>query len=183
MVQFEITPLNHLERLCQDGRPVPADQHPAFIPLVTAGRWGMPSDATVARSRSIPSVLESGARKIITLEHIKEGASVLLRQNPEAALGSIATRIATDRLLEYRGRRTEEQLTYIRLHFSRSSIVKGDIGGNLPFDEIMEADTRDAWHASGLELVYENPEETGHFAFILLPDYMETIATTLAQME
>jgi hypothetical protein len=56
-------------------------------------------------------------------------------------------------------------------------------GGRVPFDEIMEADTREEWAQWGVGLHYALTEQGGHFAMRPMPDCLGAIAAKLTTLE
>lgn len=176
--------LNHIERLAAEGNPLKALDHPAFAALLQAGRHIEDREAIVARRREIAHRLGSGAMHLVTIEHITlEGGRMLNENQTNPILGSVTNRVVADRPFELPGRRVERQWTELGIAVKQQGDISIAVDGSVPFDDVMEQDTREVWQQWGFNLIYHVNDEGGVFALQPQPGYGTVITARLASME
>ena len=174
--------LQQLERLCLSGQPVKARAHPTFKALIEVQRLA-DSDLVVARRRVIVHELGSGALRSIMLESITPAGIVALEQNQETPVAGFAD-ILINAERPYEGGPTgmiETQQTRLRFDFKTSGSTSMILGGTLPFDEIMERETREEWLRWGVALEYRVDER--FYGGTTHQDWPAPLTATLTAME
>lgn len=154
MAQLERTPLTELQRLCQDGEPLPASRHLGYRELIHEGEWNLPSDVIIGRRSTTPLVLASGALRSVMFDLTAESAEAIGLITPYPVFGSITDQIFAERPCDV----GEEHITTQWVLFNIDFGVDGEplyarIGGTV-FDDKMFEDARDAWKEWGVDIVY-----------------------------
>jgi hypothetical protein len=173
------TPLTEIDRLCRDAPLLPATKLSIASDLPDTLPNEVHPETLVGKRREIIRQLGSGAIQTIAVEYYNDGDGIQLQEDTVPVLGSLAVHIVADRPLIFRGMRRDQQSTDLQLRFSNGGIANAHLGGTMPFDTMMEEETRTAWRAFGLGLEYEIDEVGGRFAVEIRTNCFRTMTAAL----